>query len=340
MKLIIPDTLKRGDIIGLVSPSSGPSSLALHRIDQAKAAIEKLGYNVKIASHALKSNGYVSSSIKDRVSDIHDLFLNKDVKAIMCTTGGNNSNHILRYLDYELIKKNPKIFIGYSDITVLHYALQSQSNLSTYYGPCAMTQFGEFPEILDYTLKYFEYELTNEKYKKESYPIIASEKWTDEFLDWFKKEDTKRARVLKLNEGYEWLREGSGFGPSLGGAILSINHLAGTKYWINPSGSVFFLDILQEGSLLNESAVDALLTDLYNMEVFYNLNGLVISKPSGYTEEEVTHLKEILKKYTTNSKKKYPILFNASMGHTNPIITIRYGRELLLDSSKNLFMAK
>ena len=159
-------------------------------------------------------------------------------------------------------------------------------------------------------------------------------------MDWLKKDDLTRARTLKKNKGYEWLREGIGEGSAIGGAILSINHLAGTKYWIDPKDSIFFLDILQEINLLNESAVDALLADLFNMGVFDSLNGLVISRPAGYTKDETIRLKEMIKRYTSTSKKKYPILFNANIGHTDPIITIRYGRNMLLDSSMNLFMAK
>lgn len=340
MKLVVPNSLKKGDTIGFISPSSGPALLAIHRVERAKEAFEKMGYKVRIASHALSSRGYISASIEERVSDIHDLFNDDNVKAIMCTIGGNNSNHLLRYLDYSLIKKHPKIFIGYSDITVLHYALLSQTDLATYYGPCAMTQFGEFPRVLDYTLRFFQNEIVNEKYRVNAYDIPASDKWTDEFLDWFKKKDLTRARKLKKNEGYEWLREGVGHGPILGGAILSVNHLAGTKYWVDPKDSIFFLDILQEGGLLNESAVDALLTDLFNMGVFDSLNGLIISRPTGYTEEGTLRLKEIIKGYTAVSQKKYPILFNANIGHADPIITIRYGRKFLLDSSANVLGAK
>lgn len=340
MKLNIPAPLKRGDVIGLISPSSGPHPLAIHRIKQAEETLASLGYRTKIATHALQNNGYVSGSIDDRVADLHSLFVDRSVKAIMCTIGGNNVNHLLRHLDYSLIRKNPKIFVGYSDITVLHYALNSQAGLATYYGPCAMTQFGEFPKILDYTLKHFIYETSEKNLKNRGYDIVAASEWTDEFCDWFKQKDRQRPRKMKKNEGYEWLRMGVGTGPALGGAILSINHLAGTKYWINPKGAIFFLDILQEGGLLNESAVDALLADLYNIGVFDSLSGLIIGRPAGYTPDEINRLKELILIYTARSKKKYPILYNASMGHTDPIITIRYGRTIHLDGSKNEFRVR
>ena len=172
MKFIVPNSLKQGDTIGFISPSSGPTQLAIHRVEKAKKELEHLGYRVRIASHALNSNGYVSDSIENRISDIHDLFSDDSVRAIMCTIGGNNSNQLLQHLDYSLIKNHPKIFIGYSDITVLHYALLSQANLATYYGPCAMIQFGEFPLIFDYTLRYFQSEIIDDKLRTNAYKIF------------------------------------------------------------------------------------------------------------------------------------------------------------------------
>ncbi|MBU6500886.1 MAG: LD-carboxypeptidase [Patescibacteria group bacterium] len=336
MPLIIPEKLKKGDTIGIVSPSAGLATFAMHRLDKAKSALEELGYKIKFAKNALKNSGYISASVEERLEDIHDMFSDKEVKMIMCAIGGNHSNQLIKHLDYGLIKNNPKIFIGYSDITVLHYAIQSQAGLSTYYGPCAMTQFGEFPKILDYTLKYFEYEVTDSG-GKDTYKIEPSETWTEEFLDWFKKEDIKRPRELKKNNGYEWLSQGSAEGPALGGAILSVNHLAGTKYWLDPRGTIFFLDILKEEGLLNEAGVDSLLTDLDNMNLFDSIKGLVVSRPAGFSEEENIRIKNMVSRFVKD--KKYPTLFNANVGHADPIITLRYGRVLRLNSSSGELFA-
>ncbi|KKS65642.1 MAG: hypothetical protein UV40_C0001G0015 [Parcubacteria group bacterium GW2011_GWA1_42_7] len=333
MALIIPKKIRKGDSVGFISPSAGVGGLAPHRVENAKKTLESLGYKVKIGKNAMKNSGYISSFVEDRIDDIHSMFLDPEIKMIMCIIGGNNSNHLIKHLDYGLIRKNPKIFIGYSDITVLHFALHTQANLATYYGPCAMTQFGEFPKILDYTLDYFNRELSAENHQKK-YEIQASELWTSELLDWFKKTDLTRARKLEKNTGYEWLKKGTAKGKIAGGAILSINHLAGTKYWINPKGKVYFLDILKADEL-NEGAVDALLTDLDNMDFFNEITGLVVGRPADYTSEETQRLKELIIKYS--GKKKYPILFNTNIGHTDPIITIRYGRDVVLDSRKNLF---
>ncbi|MDE2144874.1 MAG: LD-carboxypeptidase [Patescibacteria group bacterium] len=336
MEMIVPPRIKKGEYVGFVSPSAGPAPLALHRVENAKRALEKLGYKVKIAPHALQSKGDVSGTPEERVSDMHEMFRDPEVKMIMCTIGGNDSNQLIGRLDYDLIRKNPKIFVGYSDITVLHYAIGSQAGLSTYYGPCAMTQFAEYPEILKYTLDYFNREVSAEM-TDEPYQLMASATWTDEFLNWFEKKDLELARKLKPNSGYEWLREGVAEGPAIGGAILSVNHLAGTKYWRDPRRSIFFLDILKEDGLLNENAVGSLLTDLENLGVFADINGLIVSKPAGFSEEETKRLKDtILSRFRD---KKCPIAFNVNIGHADPIATIRYGRKLRLDSSKNEIMA-
>jgi muramoyltetrapeptide carboxypeptidase LdcA involved in peptidoglycan recycling len=334
-KLITPEKLKKGDTIAFVSPSAGLAPFAPHRIEIATKMLEKLGYKVKIASNAVKNNDYVSASPIARASDINKMFADKKVKMIMATIGGNHSNQILKYLDYNLIRKNPKIFIGYSDNTVLHFALQSQANLATYYGPCAMTQFGENPQILDYTLKYFNYSIS-EKQAKKTYSILPSETWTDEILNWFEKEDLKRPRKLSKNHGYEWLRPGKAKGPILGGAVVSLNHLAGTKYWLDPKDTIYFLDIPESSDItqgLSLSDVDSLLADLDNLNVFETIKGLIIGRPYKYSKAEEKVLKAIVMRYMHN--KKCPILYNANIGHVDPIVTLRYGSTAILDSEQN-----
>jgi len=332
--LILPKKLNKGDTIAFISPSAGLAPFAMHRIEKAIETFNQLGYKVKIAKHALENAGYVSTSIEKRIEDIHSVFSDRDVKMVIATIGGNHSNQLLKYIDYRLIRKNPKIFVGYSDITVLHFAFMSQANLATYYGPCVMTQFGEFPKIFGYTLRYFNYAVK----QKSSYRIDPSEKWTDEVLDWFKKKDLKRARKMKKNKGYEWLKEGKARGPILGGTIPSINHLAGTKFWCNPKGTIYFIDIPEGHSLdkgLSIADVDSLFADLDNLGIFRSINGLIIGRPYHYNQNEEDALKEIILKYTKN--KKYPILYNANIGHIDPIVTIRLGATVLLDSKKNKF---
>lgn len=336
MKLINPNPLKRGDTIGIISPSAGLAPFAMHRIDNAVAYLKKSGFDVLIGKHALENNGYVSSSIEARLDDIHSMFSNSKIKAIICTIGGNNSNQLLPFIDYKLIGRNPKIFIGYSDISVLHFALQSQSGLATYYGPCVMTQFGEYPKPLAYTIKAFSQQLL--KHDSPVIDIKQSKFWTDDAPNWFEKKDLLGQRKQVKNTGYEWLKKGRATGFAWGGTIPSINYLLGTKYWVNPKNSIFFLDIPEGKDIssgLGLSEVDAYLTNLENAEVFTEIRGFIVGRPYKYSDEDHKNLKKIILRIT--DKYNFPILYNANIGHVDPIITLRYGQGIEINSDKNLF---
>ena len=223
--------------------------------------------------------------------------------------------------------------MGYSDITVLHYAIQSQTGLATYYGPCLMTQFGENPEVLPYTLDYFKKSIIDEE---DAYDIKVSETYTDEILNWFEKKDLERPRQLQKNSKYEWLRNGYAKGMIVGGAIPSINHLAGTKYWLDVKDKILLIDIPEGDDIskgLSISNVDAYLADLDNLSVFDEISGIIVGKPYNYSNNENQQLKEILIKYTKD--KKYPTLFNVNVGHVDPIITFSYGDTVEMDSKTN-----
>ncbi len=335
MNLINPKKISVGDTIGIVAPSSGLAALFPHRVEQGKKILEKLGFKVKFAKNSLKREGYVSTSPQERADDIHEMFQDQNVKAIICTIGGNHANQVLKYLDFELIKTNPKIFIGYSDITVLHFAFAKKAKLRTFYGPCIISEFGEYPQILPYTLEYFQKAVM----RPEPIGIITtSATWTDEFLDWFKKEDLKRSRQMYKHQGYEWWRKGTAEAEIFGGTIPTINHLLGSEYWIDLKGKILFID-LPEGDLpgtpFSQSWLDSFLADLDNVGVFANIKGLVIGRPYCYKETEIKILKKMINYYTISYH--YPILYNVNIGHASPIITLPMGVRVRLKSEKNEF---
>ena len=335
--LILPPRLRKGDTIGLVSPSAGIAPFAPQRIERARAFFEEEGYKTSVAAHALQNAGYVAASAEARAEDINAMFGDPNVTLIIATLGGNHSNRLLNLLDYESIRAHPKAFFGYSDNTVLHFALASQAHLASYYGPCAMTQFGEFPRVLDYTWEAFRWAIADEM-GSDTRDIRPSQTWTDEILDWFSGEDGKRPREMRPNSGYEWLQAGKAKGSAWGGAIPSINHLAGTRYWVDPEDSIFFLDIPEGHDLhsgLSISDVDAALADLDNLGVFERMHGLIVGRPCSYTDEMMVELKHLLLSYV--KKKTCPILLNANVGHADPIFTWRFGATVELDSDRSLF---
>lgn len=330
-----PKRLVPGDTIGIIAPSAGNAHLFPHRIDNAIKCLENLGYKTKFAQHSLKNKDYISANTEERVSDIHEMFKDKTVSAIICTIGGDHSNQLLKLLDFDILRKNPKIFMGYSDISVLHYAFMKKANIQTFYGPCIMTQFGEYPDILDYTLEYFNKAVTSIQPIGE---INSSKNWTSEILDWTTKKDLERPRKLEPSQGYQWLKKGKASGKIIGGCVPSINHLSGTEYWIDPLNCIFLVDIPEGhefGKGLAISDLDSYFADLDNLGVFHKIKGLIVGRPYNYSEEEYTKLKEIILYYT--EKYNYPILLDANIGHSDPMITIPLGVKVSLDSEKNFF---
>jgi muramoyltetrapeptide carboxypeptidase LdcA involved in peptidoglycan recycling len=190
---IVPQALQPRDTIAFISPSSRLNRVFPTRIYRAKEALEKLGYRVKIFFNETPTKSF-HESVLLRCSEIHNAFQDPEVKAIICAIGGLSANELLPYLDYALIKANPKIFCGYSDITLLHHAIFTQTGLQTFYGPAAVTQFGEFPKPLDFTLSHFlkVVQVTDRPIG----PLPRSIEWTEEFLDWVKGHDAVRAREL------------------------------------------------------------------------------------------------------------------------------------------------
>jgi len=334
-KLLKPKKLEKGDTIAFIAPASGLSALTLHRLEKGVKFFEELGYKVKVFPTAKKNSGVSSDIAENRAKDIMDAFKDKDVKVIISTIGGNTSHQTWEYLDFEIIKENPKIFCGYSDITSLHLAFYSQTGLVGFYGPAVITQFGEIPEPDEFTIQHF-FKAVTETIGE----VKPSLKWSDdkENVNWMDKDSTNEKRLFKKNKGYEWLKNGKAKGEILGGCLPVILHAAGTKYWPNFDDKILLLETPEgedytKGEALN--SVDSALGDLRNLGVFKQVKGIVFGRGFGYTPEQIKELKEIIL-YNTRGCD-FPILYNVDIGHTDPILTIPLGVKVELDSEKNKF---
>ena len=199
-----PKKLNVGDTIGIISPSAPLAGLVEHRYKNGIKKLEELGFNVLLGNHALEITSYTAGSAQERAKDIMDFFQNKNIKAIISFIGGYNSNQILKYLDFDIIRENPKIIMGYSDMTVLLLAIYKKCNFPTFYGPSVLNQFADI-FLPDYTLEYFRKAVMTDEPIGNVYP---SNLWTCEFLDWFEKKDIKNERKFKNNPGWEWLKQG------------------------------------------------------------------------------------------------------------------------------------
>jgi muramoyltetrapeptide carboxypeptidase len=322
--------LKRGDLIGIVSPSWGGAALFPHRVDQGIRHLNSLGFRVKIAPHALNRRGYVSDLAENRAQDIHEMFGDRQVKAIIAAIGGDHSCHLLPLLDYGLIRQNPKIFMGYSDVTVLNIAIYHKAGLVTFNGPALLTDFGESPRTLEYTEEYF--------LRAVAAPIPIgriepSPVWTEEVQNWEEKEDLKRARALKPSNGWTWLKAGSSEGVLIGGCLESLQHLRGTPYWPDWEDAILFIETSEEKP--GPETVDGMLMDYQNMGVLDKIRGLLVGRPMRYSAEEAQQLDEILLQRTRGYS--FPIVTGMDFGHTAPQFTLPVGVRARIDSPEAAF---
>lgn len=322
MKFIKPKHLVIGDKIGVVSPSSSIAAFP-GRLKRGIKAIEDLGLKAVLGKNAKKFFGYNAGTAQERTEDINNFFLDSNVKAIICSTGGLNANAVLPLLDYNLIKNNPKIFCGFSDITVLNIAIIKKAGLITFNGPTVLPTFGEFGKPLEFTLNYFKKALFSpEPIGKLDYP----KEFSEEDL-WWETEDNRPRKMVSATLP-KTVRKGIAKGFLLGGNLNTICIMGGTEFFPNFTGSILFLEDEGESVALTERR----LVYLEQLGVFDKIKGIIYGRPCNFiTESDDRSLYDILKDF--GDKYNLPILADIDIGHTNPIFTMPLGVTAKLDAA-------
>lgn len=314
MKSIFPEKLKKGDKVMVIAPADSLSFLSKEVIAIANKRFAEMGLEVVISKNAMEVDEFDSSSIESRIADLHNAFLDKKIKGIFAAFGGFNSNQLLRHIDWNIIKDNPKVFVGYSDITALQHAIFAKTGLVTYSGPVYST-FGQ-ELYFDYTLDYFNKCLENSG----EFSILASESWSDDgwFLD-------QRNRKLLKNDGWWVVNEGSAKGLILGANLSTLNLLQGTEYMPDISGAVLFLEDDSESKLVHFKRD---LQSIIHLPNFGAVKGIVIGRFQNTSAVKANDLIKSIK--STKELDKIPVLANVDFGHTSPMITFPIGGEVEL----------
>jgi muramoyltetrapeptide carboxypeptidase LdcA involved in peptidoglycan recycling len=317
--MTIPVKLKRGDTIRIIAPSRSLGIISTELRQIADARLNELGFKLSFSKHAEEMDDFKSSSVASRVEDIHEAFRDSSVTVILTAIGGFNSNQLLQYLDYDLIKKNPKILCGYSDITALQNAIYARTGLVTYSGP-HYSSFGE-QLYFDYSLEYFKKCLMNTA----PFDVLPSREWSNDA--WYKDQDN---RHLKPNTRYVVLNEGEAEGTLIGGNLGTFNLLQGTPYFPSLKNAVLFLE---DDSLSDAVMFDRDLQSLIHVPEFAGVKGVVI----GRFEEKSAMAPELLEQIVKTKKElaNIPVIVNADFGHTEPKITFPIGGTAKLTASKN-----
>lgn len=318
---MIPSKLKTGDEVRIVAPSRGIKIISKEVREIAIKRFNDLGLRVTFAKNTVDENWDMlgSSSVEKRVEDIMEAFKDKNVKAIFTIIGGFNSNQLLPYLDYEVIKKNPKIFCGFSDITALLDGIYAQTGMVTYSGP-HLSSLG--------MLKGCEYTLENMKKMllgDGENAVKPSVEWSDDL--WFL--DQEHRNFIK-NDGYWKIHSGQAEGTLLGGNIGTFNLLLGSKYRPDfKEDTILFIEDT-EGSDICEFMRNLVAITYQND--FDKVRAIVIGrfqKGSKITREQL--------EYALNSIEaldKLPILANVDFGHSTPLLTLPVGGKAKVDNDK------
>ena len=319
MKKIFPQKLKKGDLVQIIAPACSLGIVSQKNRDIANQRFAEMGLKLIFGKHVEEINEFNSSSIKSRVADLHDAFRNPEVKAVFAVIGGFNSNHLLKYLDWDLIKNNPKIFCGYSDITVLNNAVFAKTGLVNYSGP-AYTTFGEKLNF-DYTLDYFKKCVFSEEY----FEILHSKKWSDD--KWYKDQEN---RNFSKNEGWIVINEGMAKGTLLGANLCTLNLLQGTEYFPSLENSILFLEDDETSKPVD---FDRNLQSLLHLPEFEKVQGIVIGRFQKASEMTNEKLIKIIK--TKKELNKIPVIANVDFGHTQPMITFPIGGEIKIKAKND-----
>jgi len=316
-----PHRLQKGDTVGIVSPSSTIAPFP-RRLQRGIEALEAIGLRVILAPHCQGAFGHNGGTAQERADDINTFFANPNIQGIVCSTGGYTANAVLPLLDYELIRSNPKIFCGYSDITALNLAITYKAKIVTFNGPTVLPVFGDFGGPHAFTVRNFEKAL----FSNQPIGILENADTTSEENLWWDKDDT-RPRAATPAEPPKALHPGSAEGVLLGGNLETLTFLGGTEFMPDFTDSILFLEEMGEGTDVIERDMD----HLQQLGILGKIKGLIFGRPYDLSTVSTDRtLDDILQ--GIGEHFQIPVLTNVDCGHCVPMLTMPLGIRTKLDA--------
>ena len=296
---MLPKRLSAGDTIGLVAPSDPVLPDLSPRFEKGCQYLREMGFRIKTGRHLTTSTLGFAAAPEEKAADIHAMFSDPDVRAVICAQGGDTANAPLNLLDWDLIRSNPKIFLGLSDISVLLNAIHSQTGLVTFHGNDLLWGFGL--GLTDYEKNAFERLLM----KGETGPIPQ-------------------------NAPRKTLRSGQAEGTLLGGNLRCLLKLAGTRFWPDFNGSILFIEAYE----ISPKACHTAFHQLAQMGLFDRINGAVV----GYIDSmqrnggKGPYMEDIL--LQVSQARDFPILKINEFGHNCPNTVLPVGGKVRIDADR------
>lgn len=307
--------------IGVFSPSSPISATVPSRYERGKRYLESKGFRIIDGALFGCQDAYRSGSIAVRAAEFNALLHREDIDILMAAIGGNNTNSILPYIDYDYFKAHPKMIVGYSDATALLLALYARTGVPTFYGPALAASFGEFPPFVDETYHYFSDML--DVSVPHPYPLPPF--WTDEKINWATQDRGKEQRP----NTWRTVRPGACQGRLIGGNLNTMEGFFGTPYMPEiKMGDILFI----EDSLKDACVIERSFSLLKLAGVFDRVSGIILGKhelfdDNGTGRQPSDILEEVL------GARDIPILADFDCCHTHPMLTMPIGCEIALDAT-------
>jgi muramoyltetrapeptide carboxypeptidase len=304
MKTLLPKALRKGDTIGLISPSS--TCAHPEKIGLAVTYLEKNGYRVKPSRFLNRAEHDPAHTDSYKLHDIHEMFADSSVSAIFCLRGGAGATRILDRIDYDLIADNPKILVGYSDITALSLAVYAKTGLVNFSGPMLATE------------------------------LYAPSSYTEEHF-WGILTSASYSRSLKNFHDHETtaLRQGTASGTLVGGNLSVLSSIIGTPYLPLFRNALLFLEDINEPAY----RLDRMLSHLFNAGLVQQCSGIMFGQFSKNPSDENREYRfdKMFAYYAKRMPDAAPVMTGLSYGHIEHLMTLPVGARCLLEVGKEGF---
>ncbi|MGK7890096.1 MAG: LD-carboxypeptidase [Leptolyngbyaceae cyanobacterium] len=301
-----PDRLRPGQTVGIISPAG--ATFVPEQLDIVVDAVKGLGLVPRVAPHAIRRYGYLAGRDEERAADVNQFFADPTIAALLPIQGGWGSSRILPYLDYEIIRQNPKIIVGFSDLTALLLGIHAQTGLVTFHGPNGLTAWRS-PQTTSFRQVLFDGGLSQIENQRSG-------------------ED--RDRLMQVRNRVRTITPGRAEGRLIGGNLSVLSGIVGSPYLPNLDGAILFLEDVGEYIF----RMDRMMTQLKLAGLFDHLAGLIFGQCSGCGPDPdygSLTLEDVLRDHI--QPLGIPAWSGAAIGHVEPILTLPIGTKVAVDAT-------
>lgn len=307
-KTILPNPIKKGDTVGLISPSAATADRM--QFTFAKEALEALGFKVKLGESLKNRRGHLAGTDQERADDLNAMFADSEIKAVICIRGGSGASRTLQLIDYKSIRKNPKPLLGYSDITALHCAIQSQTGLISFHGPNGSGSWNSF-NVAQFEQLFFEKSKVH-----------------------FQNELIKGDDLVIKSNRIQTLKSGTAEGKILGGNLTVLTALSGSPYYPDFKDAILFIEDIGE----DPYRIDRMMSTLKLNGTLDKIKGFIFGQCSdcepggGYGSLTVD---QVLDDYVL--PLSIPAYSGAMIGHVPKQFIVPVGAKVRMDADAGSF---